>query len=516
MESQRLSPTIWGKISRNSLSNLTGTVVALAVGFFLMPFVVHHIGLTAFGIWMLVTSLVGYMGVLDMGLAPTLVKKSAEHLAKEDKQGLNQTVSTIFTLYLLSGVLVGTVIFGLSFVLPHVFNIPLEDINIFKTVLWIVGLQVAFNFPMSIWRGLMSGLQDFHIINGIAITTNLLKAVATVLLLMSGFGVISLIWLGFGVAAIGWLAGMFWVRRRIPYLQIKVSWFEWAKVKDLARFSGVMFIWGITGRVLHHSDRIIIGLFLPIASITIYEVGLRICEYSRQLLSSVLSTVMPAASELNAKNDKMRLQKLYLKGTKYLLVAYTAVVVALLLFGKEFIHLWMGEGFEQSVWIMYALIIGSLYQTQNLMAHAMLAGMEKLQVFTKVMIAYPIVNIILSIIFVIHWGLIGVALATTLTYLLVETYFILYTTKIFGTRLLSLVKMCHLPTAISVVPAAIVSYYLRAILDVNSWAGLSVGVFSFLAVYSLSFWTLGISRVERVALKIRTFEMLNQFKVRMR
>lgn len=114
---------IWRKVSRNVLSNLAGTAVALIVGFFLMPFVVHRIGLTAFGIWMLVNSLVGYMGLLDIGLSPTLIKKSAEYLAKDDKEGLNQTVSTIFTFYLLIGVIVGIAIFGLSFVLPQVFNI---------------------------------------------------------------------------------------------------------------------------------------------------------------------------------------------------------------------------------------------------------------------------------------------------------------------------------------------------------------------------------------------------------
>lgn len=509
METEVLSPTIWDKISRNVLSNFAGTAVALAVGFFLMPFIIHRIGATAYGIWMLVTSVVGYMGLLDVGLAPTLVKKSAELLAKNDKQELNGTVSTIFTLYLLGGIFIGVAIFGMSFFLYQIFNIPPEDINTFKTVLWIVGLQTAFSFPMSIWGGLMRGLQDFHIINGIAVITNLLRAAGTVLLIMFGFGLISLIWLGFGLAVVGWLAGILWVRQRIPYLRIQVLRFESSKVKDLVRFSGVMFIWGIAGTTVHQADRIIIGLFLPIASITIYEVGARISNYSRSVLYSVLSTIMPAASELNAKNERATLQKLYLKGTKYVLVAYTGVVVALLLFGKEFIHLWMGEDFEGSVWVMYALIIGSLYQSQNVVAHIMLPGMGKLRTFTKVMIAYPIVNIILSVIFVIQWGLIGVALATTLTFIIIETYFIFYIMKVFEVKLLSLLRVCHLSAAVSIVPAVAVSYCLRTVLDINSWAGLSLGVFSFLSLCFLSFCALGTSRGERGILKSRAFGMFN-------
>jgi len=83
-----------------------------------MPFVVHRIGLTKFGTWMLVNSVVGYMGLLDLGLAPTVVKKSAELLAKEDKDELNRTISTVFTLYLLIGALVGVTILGLGFTFP--------------------------------------------------------------------------------------------------------------------------------------------------------------------------------------------------------------------------------------------------------------------------------------------------------------------------------------------------------------------------------------------------------------
>lgn len=486
------------------LSNLSGTLVAVVVGFFLIPFVVHRIGLTAFGIWVLVNSLTGYMGLLDLGLSQTLVKKSAELLAKQGKEELNKTTSTVFTLYFLIGTLVGISILGLGLLLPHIFNVSPEYINIFKIVFWIVGLQTAISFPMSIWQGLLGGLQDFHIINGIAVITNLLKAVATVLLLTFGFGLISLIWLNFGLSIVGWLIGMFWVKRKIPYLHIKATWFEWGKVKDLARFSGVMFIWGIANKVIFSSDRIIIGLFLPVASISIYEVGARISEYSRYVLYSIFP-IMPATSELSARNEKERLQNLYINMSKYLLVTYTAVVGTLLLFGKEFIHLWMGKQFEESVWIMYALIIGSLYQSQNVVGHTMLTGMNKLRVFAKVMIIYPIVNIILNVIFVIQWGLIGVALSTMLTFILIETFFTLYITKVFEIKLLSLLRACHFSAAVSVVPAIMTSHCLSIFLNFDSWAKLLLGVSVFLSIYFVSFLILGTSREEKIFLKSKAF-----------
>src|SRR5712691_5323347 len=198
----------------------------------------------------------------------------------------------------------------------------------------------------------MSGLQDFHIINAIAIGANIAKAILIVALLRSGYGLLSLVWAGFAVAVVGFLVTIVWVKHRLPRLRIRVSLRNFIGMTKVLRFSGAMFIWGIAGKILLESDRIIIGLFMPVASISIYEVGLRMSNYSRNILYPVF-TILPAASDLSARNEKTKLQQLYLVGTKYLLLAYMFVAAILLLFGKEFVYLWMGPGFEPSVVIMY-------------------------------------------------------------------------------------------------------------------------------------------------------------------
>ena len=120
---------MWTKITRNAFSNIAGTAISLGVGFVLMPLIVHGIGASDFGIWILVNSVVGYMGLVDLGLSPTLVKKTAEHLAiegEEGRQGLNRTVSTIVGLYLLIGTAVGVGIALLTQLPEGVFKVPPE------------------------------------------------------------------------------------------------------------------------------------------------------------------------------------------------------------------------------------------------------------------------------------------------------------------------------------------------------------------------------------------------------
>jgi O-antigen/teichoic acid export membrane protein len=513
LSSKAVNFSVGQKVSRNIISNFTGTLVILIVGFFLFPFVVHRIGANAFGIWMLVNGIIGYMGILDLGLTPTVVKKSAEYLAKGDKEALNSMVNAIFTIYLYIGAVVALVIFGLSFVTHRIFNISPQEVDLFRMVLWIVGLQITLKFPFSIWHGLMAGLQDFHVINGINIGTNLVKALVTILLLISGFGLLSLIWLGFVLALAGWIINVLWVKHQLPFLRMQAIQFNIKMIKNLARFSTIMFLWQIVIQVLTWTDRIIIGLFLPVASITIYEIGTRINIYSRHILNSVVLAVMPASSELSVKEELAVLQHFYIRGTKYVLAIYVPVVLALLIYGKEFINLWMGKRFEQSVWIMYVLLIGSLYQSQNSFASAMLIGMDVLKTFSKILIAYPIANIAFSLVFIKFWGLIGVAVATSLTFLIMETIFLIHAIKIFEIRILYLLKSCYIPVTLSVILTVVLSKILFAYHSIHSWPSFVVQVLSFLVFYFIMFLAIGTSRKERENFKYFIFELLKQVRL---
>lgn len=504
---------MWTKITRNAFSNIGGTAISLGVGFFLMPFVVHRIGVSNFGIWMLVNSLVGYMGLLDVGLAPTLVKKAAEHLAVESaegRQGLNRMVSTVLAIYLAIGVAVGVGIGAMTLLPGGTFKVPPQDLAVFQTILWVVGIQTALSFPMSIWIGLLSGLQDFHYMNALGILTNLLRVVFTIWLLRSGYGLLGLIWMGFGITAVGWLARWWWVRRRIPHLKISLFDFDIREAKNLIRFSGAMIIWSFAGYAVHQLDAVIIGFFLPVATIATYEIGARISDYSRNVLHSWLSIVMPAASALKAQGDVASLRSLYLKGTKYLLVSYVGVAVALLGFGREFIALWMGKEFSQAVLILDILIWGNLYQSQNLVAHVMLPGMDRLKVFTWVMLGYIFCAAGLGVLFVVRWGLPGMAAAITLTMVALESIFIVHILREFDVRLVELLRVCHLPSLIAAAPAIAWILLTRYFVHVFSWPVLIAEVGVCLALYGASFSAFGLTSIERAAVKEQIIKLLGR------
>jgi len=60
-----------------NLSNWAGFACSSVTFFFLSPFVFHHLGNSAYGIWVLIGSLTGYLGLFNLGVRGALTRNVA-------------------------------------------------------------------------------------------------------------------------------------------------------------------------------------------------------------------------------------------------------------------------------------------------------------------------------------------------------------------------------------------------------------------------------------------------------
>src|SRR6267143_4396452 len=102
-------------VFKNVGSNWLVTVVTVAVTYLLTPFVLHRLGVQAYGTWALITSLTGYLGLLALGVPMASVRYLAQHVAEGDTKKTNAVIGSCLGLYLLVGVgalLVGAGLFA--------------------------------------------------------------------------------------------------------------------------------------------------------------------------------------------------------------------------------------------------------------------------------------------------------------------------------------------------------------------------------------------------------------------
>src|ERR1700751_1892091 len=176
---------------KNVVSSWAGLAVNIAVGFFLWPFILHHLGDEASGLWVLIFSVTGYYAIFDFGIRSSLIRYVSKFQATGEKEQLARLVNTsLFTYSCLGmvGVVATTVC---AFYVDRLFHIPQDFLKQAQILFLMVGYSVALGFPLGISGGILEGLQSFYLINWTNIIATLLRAVLIVYVLWHGFGLLS-------------------------------------------------------------------------------------------------------------------------------------------------------------------------------------------------------------------------------------------------------------------------------------------------------------------------------------
>src|SRR5271166_5489424 len=114
------------QILKNVGSSWSALAVNVLVGIFLSPFILHHLGDTAFGIWVLIFSVTGYYGLFDLGIRSSIIRYVSKYMATGDSGKLASFVNTALFSYTGIGVVSMVLTALLSSSVEHWFRIPSE------------------------------------------------------------------------------------------------------------------------------------------------------------------------------------------------------------------------------------------------------------------------------------------------------------------------------------------------------------------------------------------------------
>src|SRR5450755_4611490 len=90
-------------IIKNVGSSWFSLGVNIVVGIFLSPLILHRLGNTAYGAWVLAFSVTGYYGLFDLGIRSSVIRYVSTYSAGNDRAGLERLINTSFLLYTVIG-----------------------------------------------------------------------------------------------------------------------------------------------------------------------------------------------------------------------------------------------------------------------------------------------------------------------------------------------------------------------------------------------------------------------------
>jgi O-antigen/teichoic acid export membrane protein len=407
------------KLVANTLFNLVGRFWSFLVALLLTPYILAHLDVREFGTWVALSIFINSFSLLDLGLGSAFVKHIAEYYAHNDFGRINGVLSSGLLFYGAIGIFqisIGLILEQPLFILFHV---PKSSEAYF-----LVLMSCALSNVSVMFLSVFKGIQRMDKSSSLEIKMSIVNAAGTILFLNAGWGMRGLALNAFINACIAIPFTWWTLKRMLPMVSIRWN-FDGQLVRNMFGYGIKLQVSQVSGLICFRMDKLIVSRFLGIASVSFYEVSSRLTSFMRALPLVMISALIPATSELDAKNDRAKILRTYLLASKYLAMVTIALVAFLVMEARSVITLWLGSGFENSVLLVQILAIGYGANVLGGAASQTGAGVGRPDFDMHSTILLAVLNPVFSILLVGGFGAPGVAAGTSLAFTIATVYLLL-------------------------------------------------------------------------------------------
>ena len=334
----------------------------LAVGLLYTPVMLRLLGQSEYGLYALIGSFAGYLGVLDLGLGNTIVRYTARNRAvgtSEREAELNGLFLVLYSGIGLLTVIVGAIMYSQ---METLFGATLDASEMARArimMLLLIG-NFAFTFPLSIFASIMQAYERFIFLRVVNILRVLLNPCIVLPFLLLGYGSVMIVVVT-TVLNLACLLTNVWYARH--YLHVRFRWgrFERPFLREVALYSFWIFLDAIMCKVYWGSGQFVLGVVAGTVEVAVYAIAMQFMGIYMQFSTAISSVLLPKVTMMVAQGATPRaLTDVFIRMGRLQNVVVSYIFVMFVLVGREFISLWAGEGYTPA-YPMVALLMGAFF-----------------------------------------------------------------------------------------------------------------------------------------------------------
>ena len=399
---------------------LTSSAIPLLIGFIVRPLLARWLGASGLGLYSIALVIYG-MGMLvaNFGISQSIIKYVAED--KDNKDKLHQITTSGFISSIIFGIIVGGLLYALSGTLAGFFAMP-----------ELTGLLpiLVFAFPfaslLSSLLGLFNGLRQMKTYALLFVMRSSLMSLFVISFVGLGFGVKGAI---FGVLLSDIGASIFGLYLSRHYLHLNLQGYI-QNTKKLLSFGGQMFGANATNVILNQIDIILIGYFLVATDVGYYSAAIAIASLFTIIPSAIQKITFPTTSEFWSKNNYQALNTMIDKSMKYSTCILLFVGLGTGFFAKEIMGFVFGPEFICAALPLCVLLIARVIRGGTTVPiGAVIPAIGRPDINLKIEIICAGMNVGLNILFIPRFGILGAAIATTISLLMGVVIFFIFVIK---------------------------------------------------------------------------------------
>ena len=479
------------KLVLNSLSGTALYAVNIVVAFIMSPIIIRVLGNRDYGLWELVMSVIGYMGLLDLGIGPALVRFVAVADGKQDKDDLQKTISTSFIFFLVVSVVAVLSFLVLGYFPGIIAGSEAKDIANIGTVFMILGLNAGMLFPMQVFIATLMGVQRHYFINNIRMLLLIVRAALAYYLLLryQGHGLIIMALLELVFSAIKFVAfvGAVSLDKNIP--KISFSAVSRVKAKEMIVFGAKSATMMVASRLQNQSVPLIIGNVLGLGQIVFFVMPNRLIDYAKGLSFAIGFPLTPYFGSAVGKGNNDELVKSWLNTTLALQIVSLSMLVVVFFCGETFLGLWIGTEYAVAGRVvLYILLVGLVASSVATNAFRILTAQDKHGRCALVWIFLSAASIPAGIWGAHLWGVAGVAAGTTIVTVLANTVTVYMACSVMQVSIMTFLNKTLTRVMLPLLILASALGLYRHFMHVLNYFDLVIQVFLSGSIYIIAVW----------------------------
>jgi O-antigen/teichoic acid export membrane protein len=387
-----------------------------------VPLAYSYLGPERYGLWIVLTSIISFMGIADLGIGNGLMNGVSDAYGKEDRDLAREYVASAFFLMLgLSALFAVAGAASYPFV-PwlRVFNVKSGEVaaqgarGLLVLYCWFV-----VNLPLGVVTRTQAGLQLGYVSQMVGAFGNIISLLLVLLViglrgdlpslvLASTFGGVSAILLN------GWL-----LFRKHPWLVPSWRFYRGRSAERILKVGLMFFVLQCAVAIGFNSDNIVIAQTLGVTAVAVYAVPQKLFGLVSMVVSMGLNPLWPAYSEAIACGDVAWVRRVFLASILLTLAVTIPLSGLLAVTGPWILKATVGKSLHAPKSLIVVLAVWAILASVSASMAMLLNGTGVIKPQTMIWVVASVSNLALSICLTRRFGVIGVCLGSIIVQCLI-------------------------------------------------------------------------------------------------
>lgn len=369
----------------------------------------------------LFTDILSLLSIAELGFGTAIIYGMYKPIAAKDEKKIAALMNYYKKIYNAIALFIAVVGLALVPFLGYLVNTDTQIDNL--TLYYIIFLADSVcSYLLANRTAIIQADQNYHIIKRYNTCFIALKCILQVISLVVFKNFILYLLIQVFTTLGANVYGAYIAKKKYPYAFEKVE-LEKEEKKSLIENVKSLFVYKIGGVIMNHTDNILMSVIIGTINVGYYSNYNMIIYSIQRFINIIFDSIKASIGNLNAEDKREKKIEIFYNLDFIMSWLYSFIAIALFVLLNDFIKLWLGEKYIFNNFIVLSIVLNFYIPG---MLNVVTTYRDTTGLFNQTKFVYLItafINIILSIIFGIHWGIFGILIASSISRILTNFWF---------------------------------------------------------------------------------------------